>query len=912
MLSSFRTFASRLYGWLRSSRLDADFDEELHAHLAMLIDENVRRGMTPDAAARAARLTLGGSTQISERQREQRGLPLLDGLIQDIRYALRVFRRSPGFTSVAILTLALGIGVNTTVFTLFDAVALKALPVDDAGRMVRCERWFARGARGDLQYAFSFAEYLHYRSHSQTFAGVIGASWPIRVATDGEPVQAQAVSGNYFSVLGVNAVLGRTFLAEEDQQPGAHPVIVLSDSFWRRWFHADPHVLGKTVTLNNDVFTVIGVAPAEFIGTGNPPQVPDLWAPLAMQAQLDPGFAWLDRPGIHRIQVLARLAPAATRAQAQAEVQVLSRQIEEVPEGSGGQGKTIAVTLQPATYFGGTDDARFQAMVALFMALVGMILIVACVNLANMLLARASVRQREIGVRLALGASRGRLIRQLLTETVLLAIMGGAAAIVLSTWATEALWIAVDRMIRLMMFGGSDVPFAASLRPDTAVFAFVFGVSLATGIVFGLSPALQLTHADVSAALKEQGTSFGHRLSRSRLRALLLAIQVAVSMMFLISGGLLMRGLLRSQTADPGFDPRRVWMVLVNFGPDPVKSVALQARLIDQLRHAPELDGVAHVDRFPLAGTWSPPVAPEDTQASPQQLPARTLANHVSPGYFETVGIAIRRGRNFTQTEGEVGAPVAIVSEAAARHLWPGDDPIGKHLKLDLDFRGTMARFEVVGVANDVRTANLSRVDPAFVYLTTKSSTIYNLLVRSRGDARTTAAAVRAAVESIDKRLVPSLGIMSLADGPLRVQRLMPQVTATCAAVLAGLALLLAVAGIYGVMSYLVSQRVREIGIRMALGATAADVLRMVVRQGLSPVGAGAAVGVVAAAAVSSVLRSTLVSPSNPDLLFGIGAFDPVTFVGVGGLLAFVAALASWIPARRAMTVDPMTALRCE
>src|SRR5207249_2248643 len=254
-------------------------------HLAMLAEENVRRGMTADAAVRAARLTLGGAIQISERQREQRGLPFLDGLVQDTRYALRVFRRSPGFISVAILTLALGIGVNTTVFTLFDAVALKQLPVKDAEGIVRFERWFDRGARGDVQYAFSFAEYQYYRSHSQTLLGVIGASWPIRVAIGGEIAQAQAVSGDYFSVLGINAALGRTFLPDEDQQPGAHSVIVLSDSFWRRSFHADPQVIGRTAMLNSDLFTVIGVAPAEFIGTGNPPQVPDLWAPLAMQGR---------------------------------------------------------------------------------------------------------------------------------------------------------------------------------------------------------------------------------------------------------------------------------------------------------------------------------------------------------------------------------------------------------------------------------------------------------------------------------------------------------------------------------------------------------------------------------------------------------------------------------------------------
>jgi macrolide transport system ATP-binding/permease protein len=903
--------SSRLAGWLSTRRLDADFDDELNAHLAMLTDENIRRGMTREAAARGARMTLGGITQLKEDYRERRGLPWLDATWQDIRYACRTFLRNPGFTLMSILILTVGIGVNTTVFTLINAVVLKPLPVSDPGSLVRIKRWFDSGARGDVQYGFSYEEYTYYRVHARLVSSLIAVSWPIRVVVDGEALQAQVVSDDYFSALGVRPALGRAFLPEENRKPGANPVVVLSDRLWRRRFQADPGVVGRTLALNATTFTVIGVAPADFIGTGNPPQVPDFWAPLMMQAQLSPGFKWLDRPNIHRLQLLARVAPDAPVTQARAELEVLASQVTEQVETSTPHDRTIALELQPATYFGGTDDGRFQAGVALLMTLLTMVLLVACANLANMLLARAVTRQREIAVRLALGASRGRLLRQLLTESVLLAAFGGAAGLAASLWASHALWTIVDRMVRVMFL--TDQPFVASLSPDLRVGGFAVAISLATGVLFGLSPALKLSKSNLGGALKDEGSAFSDRISRSRLRTWLIGAQVFVSIVFLVCAGLLMRGLVQSRTADPGFDARRIFMVFMSLGTDPVNSAALQRRIVDRLGREPELQGVTLVDRFPFGGTWSPPVRVEHEGATRDTLSTRTLANYVAPGYFETVGVPLLRGRTFTRLEAESGASVAVVSASAARTFWPGEDPLGKRVKIDMNFKGQLSEFEVVGVAKDVRTANLSRVDPAYVYLPTRSTTSYNLLIRSERGAAATLSAVRSAVGAVDDTLVPTVIVTSVHDGPLlKIQLVISQVLAVFAGTLACLALVLAAAGIYGVTAYHVSQRTREIGIRMALGANAADVRRLVVGQAMTPALAGGALGLVAAAGVASVLRATLVSPASPDLMFGIGAFDPATFIGVAIFLMAVTALASYIPARRAVSVDPLVALRYE
>ena len=717
----FATFTSRMLGWLRSASQDKEFSTEIQTHLEMLTEDNIAHGMSPEEATRDARVRLGGITQLMEEQRDRRGFPLLDALWQDARYALRVFGRSPGFTLVGVLTIAIGVGVNTTVFTLLDAIAFKRLPVADAAHLLRFARSFESGARGDVQYAFSFEEFSYYRAHSARLESLIAAGWPETVVSTpdaGDTMQAQVVSGNYFAVLGVNAALGRTFLPEEDEVPGGAPVVVLSDSFWRRRMQGDPGVVGRTISANGTAFTVIGVAPATFIGTGNPPQVPDFWAPLMMQGALTPGAPWLDRPQIHRLQLLARVQPHTSIVEARAELEVLESQLTEHVETHTKGDRTISLALQPAAYFGGTDDLRFAALVALLMATVSMILFVACANLANMLLARGVARHKEIGMRLALGASRGRIVRQLLTESLLLATVGGLAGLLLSFWGSRLLWNIIDGLVRIMFL--SDRPFVASLTPDGRILAFTLTLSVGTGLLFGLSPALKISRSDPIGSLKEEVSGAGDRFRAAR--SWLIGGQMAISMAFLVCAGLLLKGLWHAEKADPGFDTTRVFMVLMNLGSNRPDAPVLQQQIIDRLRQAPEVQDVARIDRYPFSGTWSPPVIVDGPDNPSERRASRTLANYVSASYFRTMGIPMQRGRTFTSTEEQEGRGVAIISEAAAKQLWPQEDPIGKRLMLDMNFRGELTQFEVVGTVKDVRSANVSRVDPSYIYLPARSS----------------------------------------------------------------------------------------------------------------------------------------------------------------------------------------------
>jgi putative ABC transport system permease protein len=905
MLTRLRVLISRLRAALHRTCLDDEFETELQMHISLLTDQNVRRGMSPDEARRAARVTIGGLTQLAEDHRSRRGLPILDTLWQDTHYAFRILRRNPGFTLVAVLTAAIGVGVNTTAFTLIDAVALKPLPVANPHEVVRLERWFESGARGDVQYAFSVAEYAHFRAHTRLLSTLIAAGWPEAVVTGGpvpEVVHGQVVSRDYFSGLGIAAAIGRTFLPEEHEGPGAHPVIVLSDAFWRRRFQADALAVGRSIVLNDTAFTIVGVAPASFIGTGNPPQSPDFWAPLMMEAQLSAGAPWLDRPNVHRLQLLARVRPEASATQARAELEVLAAQLTESPETHQPNDRTIALTLQPAVYFGGTDDMRFRALAVALMAVVSMILLVACSNLANMLLARGAARQREIGLRLAIGATRGRIIRQLLTESLSLASIGGLVGILFAVGASRALWTVADGILRTMFL--TDRAFVSSMSPDGRILAFAVLLSLGTGVLFGLSPALTISATDPGVSLKEHAT---------RPRRWLIAGQMAVSTILLVCAGLLLRGLASSSAVDPGFDTKHVFTIFMNQGTEADDGAAMQKRFVEHLREAPEIEDVALVDRFPFADTWSPPVIADDPAVPAKRPSMRTLANYVSSNYFAAAGIAVRHGRGFTKSESDGAASVAVVSESLAHHLWPESDPLGKRLKLDLRFTGELTAFEVVGVVKDVRSANWSRVDPAYVYLPTRNGSIYNVIVRSNQSTDAVFAAVRAAVSTVDRRQLPSVRVVSLQDSPMtRVQMLMPKLLAMFAATLASLALVLAAIGIYGVTSYLVSQRTREIGVRMAVGGTARQVQRLIVRQGSTSALIGTALGLAGGAGISRLLQSMLITPSSPDLLFGVGAFDAPTFAGVCTFVAVVAVAASYVPAWRATRMDPLAALREE
>jgi predicted permease len=812
-----------------------------------------------------------------------------------------------------VLTLALGIGVNTTFFAAYNGVALKPLPVKDADGLLRIEQWLASGTTGDPQFFFSWPEYLYYRDHSRDLTDTIVASRLISVpvippgapAASAETLQGQVVSDNYFPSLANSAAAGRFFLAEEDR-PAAEPVMVLSFPFWQRRFDADPSIVGKTLTVNDATFTVVGVAPRDFIGTGAPPLVPDFWAPVAMQARLEPGHLWLEQPNDGQLQMLARLRPGISRLRAEARFLLLAEQWGQANQH---QDKTIAITLERATFFGETNTVWFRSVVALLMAVVGLVLLIACANLANMLMARGNIRRHEIAVRRALGASRTRLLRQLLTESILLALMGGAAGLVLSVWMSHLLGTVLTQMVQsLPIVGGSA--FTLNLTADIRVYAYTLLLSLGAGAVFGLYPALQFSRADAISALKDEGVTSGQQTTRSRLRSLLVGGQFAMSLFLLISAGLLIQGIRRSLTVEPGYETKRVFIVSLHAGRHP--SPSLQRTVINRLESVPNVASVAISKKLPGSGTYTAPVIIEGSRGSEWSLPGGALGDHVSPGYFQTMNVPILWGRNFTRQEAESGAPVAIVSEATARRFWPGEDAIGKRLKLDLEFNKTWREFEVIGVAKDVRNANLTRVDPVYFYLPSDPAGFAGsaLLIRVQGDPVEATKAVLDSLKAMDEKFQPSLA--SLEDTHVRIQRLLPQMLGTFVGILACLALPLAAVGIYGVISYLVSQRTREIGIRMALGATRADVLNLILRQGMHPVIIGAALGLLLSATASSVVHAFLVLPGAPDALFGVSFLDPLSFVSLSCFLTAVALLASYIPARRAMRVDPMAALRYE
>jgi predicted permease len=907
-----RRAPAKLAALLFRRRAERELAREMDAHLALAQDEFESQGMAPGEARLAARRAMGGVEQAKELHRDERSFLWIEQGVQDLRHACRALARNPGFTVTAVLTLALGIGVNTALFSLFNAVALKPLPVRDPDRVVRFERWFESGSRGMIQYGFSYPEYLYARRNGTQFSGLVGASWLFRAQA--EPVESapsrglavQLVSANYFSDLGVHLPLGRGFLSEEDGGDGQSAVAVLSYAYWQRRFQGDPSIVGRSIYLNGTALTIIGISPQAFTGTSLTPETPDVWAPLSMQPQLFPGQDWLHNANTRTLQIFGRLKSPGGRQGAQAEADLLFRQYGQTYEETD---RTRAVTLQHTSYFPNTDDVRFRALVAAGMLSVGLVLFVASANVGNMLLARGAARQREISTRIALGASRGRVIRHLLAESILISCTGGAVALAISFWMTKLLGNVLED--NAMLIGGNFS--SVNVTPDFRVMAYITAVSLAAGIGLGISPALQLARRDISSALKEEGHTLG-RLQRSRLRDLLVCGQVCVSVLLLGAAGLLTRGLVRSQAAEAGFETRNVFVVDANFTEfgHMAKGFSRQKLALQKLSERPELETVA-LGTVPFSGTFTPPILAG-------ALRGRTLASFASETYFSLFRISPLRGRAFTREEVAAGAPVAVISESTARRFWPNADPLGKHLALDMNFRGKFADFEVIGVVKDVRFANLTRIDPAHVYLPaggsdtglSSAARFSSVLLRIPGDRARALAAVAASLEEVDRSLVRNLTLAGLDDGVVSTQKKMSRVFAMLAAILAILALTLAGVGIYGVMAYLVSQRTKEIGIRMALGAARRAVVTSIVKSGLRPVLVGTAIGMAAAAGLSWMLHATLVFPGSMDFFYGVPFYDPVTFLALILFVAGTALAASAVPANRAIRVDPMVALRYE
>lgn len=809
-------------------------------------------------------------------------------LWQDLRFALRILAKSPGFTAVVVLSLALGIGANTTIFSLINAALFKPLPrVKEPDRLV----WFRAPA--------SYPDYEDFRDQNDVFSGIssLSGTREISLSRDGQPelVKGEFVSANYFSVLGVDVSTGRAFLPEEDRIADAQPVVVLSHGLWRRRFGGDPNLIGGSVNLNGLSFTVIGVAPPGFVGAEV--HIPrDLWAPMAIYPRLPPAGKGATDPnplrnrGMYWLNLVARLKPGVTRVQAQAAMTAIVARLPQERYDQTIDERLRAVEL--LTVSGGLDPrdrAGALPISGLLQAIVSLVLLTACANIAGLLLARSSLRRREIGIRQALGASRARIIQQLLTESLLLSLLGALAGLLVAAWARDL----------LISLSGATPIAALDLSLDYRVLSFTFSASLLAGLTFGLAPALQASKPDLIPALKNEAAGKGYR--RSRLRNAFVVSQTALSVVLLIGSGLFIRSLQNAQTIDPGFKVEGALIAtldpgLLRYGEEQGQEFFRQA--VERVGALPGVESASLMDFVPLGLRFAQhDVFVEGRNGS---RAVSTGFNTVGPRYFQTMGIPVRRGREFTTQDRTGALPVVMLNETLARRLWPGEDPIGKRLRLG---GPSDPEAEVIGVARDGKYATLGENARPYIYrpLLQSYASRMTLVVRTTGNPETLSAAVREQIHSLDPNL-PVAQIKTLAE---RVEfALFP---ARLGAALLGafglLALGLAATGVYGVIAYSVSQRAQEFGIRMALGADGADVRRLVLREGLKVALIGVTVGLALSLAATRL---------TTGFLYGVGANDPLTFVGVALLLTAVALLACYLPARRATKVDPMIALRYE
>ena len=815
-------------------------------------------------------------------------------VFQDLRYGVRLMLRSPAMTAVAVLSLALGIGANTTIFTVVNAVLLNPLPVRDSSRLVSVFTTDERAGPFGAYAQMSRPNFEDLRAKNDTFEGMIAAAFAaMNLSGRGEPEQVfgQIVTGDYFDVLGAPMALGRGFRGAEDDQPGAHPVVVLAHGVWQRRFGGRPDIIGDQITINGRAFTVVGVTAEGFRGTTNLGG-PELWVPFGVHREITSGFVaenWDSRRAL-LFQVNGRLKDGVTVEQAQANLQGIAKALEEqFPSDNRGRTTTVVSLAESAINPGFRENMVIAG--SLLMAIVGLVLLIACGNVANLLLARATARRQEIAVRLSLGAGRGRLIRQLLTESVLLAGLGGALGVIVAFWARSALWAFRPPFLEEN---------ALDLQFDSSVVIFTGVVSLLTGILFGLAPALQSSRSDLVTELKERTTvpSGTHWYSA---RNLLVVGQVGLSFIALVSAGLFLRSLGNAQRIDPGFEADRLLILGVSPGTngyDEARGRELYRRIVERASSVAGVDSVSLATAVPLFnGGFARTVFKDGQDTSDPRAGRLTQLSQVTPGYFRTLGIRVVRGRAITAADRR-GAPlVAVINETMAKQYWPGEDPIGKQFR----FIGDPQPRQVVGIAADSKYNFLG--ENATPYLYTSLEQTYapaaTVHVRTSGDPAAIMNTVRRELQQLEPTM-PLLNVTTLRD--VFEQALWaPRMGASLLGIFALLALLLASIGLYGVMAYSVSQRRRELGIRIALGARQQDVRNMVVRQGVLLALAGVVIGLAAAFALARLVT---------NLLFGVPATDPLTFVVIPIVLLVVAVLATYLPAWRASRVDPVEALR--
>src|SRR5689334_8999902 len=826
----------------------------------------------------------------------------MTNIVQDIRYALRNLRKSPAFAAIAVITLALGIGANTAIFTVVNAVFFHPIPVKDPARLMEIFTLDQRkifGAANNNVFPNSFPNGQDIQQRTQSFSGVtVYESFATRVSmtVNGQPNQyfAQLSSGNYFDVLGVNAQLGRTFRPEEDHTDGAGPVVVLSHGFWERVLAGDRNVIGQNVLMNGQGFSIVGVAPKGFQGTsviGGP----DMWIPMSMHDQILTGFPkqLFNERRFLGYNAVGRLKDGARPEQAKAELQAIASDLEKAfPLANKGRTFTLQPLLESS--INPNQRAQFARAGVMLMAVVGIVLVIACFNIANLLLARASGRKREISIRVAIGASRSRIITQLLAEAMVLAIAGGALGLGLALAGRDLMW----------RFRPPQLPAdGMDLSLDWHVMAFTFLVAIGTGLFFGLAPALQASRPDLVSELKERA---GGDLKKGRqfgLRDVLISLQVAVCLVALVGAGLFLLSLRNAQTMDPGFDTHNLAMLSFDVGAlnyDAARAREFERRALEAVQNSPGVHSAALSNTVPLFfGGFGRTLFREGQDASNGQSGSVTQISVVSPEYLQTMAIPMLRGQMFDGSAREENPRVAVINETAARQIWPNEDPVGKRFKFfrDTDFT------QVVGVVRDSKYNTLGEVGLPYMYLplAQNPNAAMTIFFRTQNDPRTVLSTARQQVQAMDRNL-PITNVWPI--GEVISQSLWASsFGASLLTVFAMIAMALCAVGIYGVVGYSVGQRIREFGIRLALGAQPRDVLLMVLKQSALIMAAGLGLGLVAAFFLARLIVT---------FLYGVNTNSPLAFLAMALVLAAVGVFASYIPARRAAKVDPMVALHYE
>jgi predicted permease len=889
-----RSFLRNLFS---TRRVEADLDQEVHSHLELLIAENIRAGMSSTEAQRAARIELGGIEQVKEQVREERMGNWLRSVISDCRYGIRQLLKNPGFTVVATLTLALGVGANTTIFSMVNALVLRPLPVPDPQQIVVLA--FQQG-NGGVGHQFSVPEYRDIASQtSDAFSGVFGYWFGI----DGLSINGRAdriltdyVTGSFFSTLRIKPLLGRFVVPGEGETPNADAVIVLAYDYWRSRFDSDPSIVGRKVLVDGKPVTVIGVTPKEFYGLSTPLNI-QAYLPLGMLTIEGNAPEFMQNRTLRSMSVGARLLPGRTVAQSGAALAMVAhRMAQQYPAA---EKDTRLMAFPELRARPDPDPNNTMLLVSgLLLGLVAMILLLACLNVANILLVRATIREGEMAIRAALGAGRTRLIRQLLTESILLALIGAAAGLVLGRWASymiSNLDLHTDLLVRL------DLPF------DWRVFAYTLGAALLTGMIVGVVPAFRASRTDVNTLLHQAGR--GMLSGKRRLRSSLVVAQVAGSLVLLIIAGLFVRSLKIAQRSDLGFDPHHVADISMDpgeIGYNQAQGLAFYKTLLDRARSLPGVEHAGLTSSIPLSYYGdADSLTVEGYHPDVGQQHPRAMFSVITPGYLDTLRIPLVSGRSFTEADSANSPYVAIINQTMAQRYWPNRDPLGGHFSMGRDPKHSI---EVVGVAKNSRVAGVTGdivqnfYVPLQQHYASGLTSLQTLVARVNGNPTATVPELEGIVRSLAPDLPafdaqPMLHAIDTLNGLLIFQ-----FGAVLVGTLGGLGLVLSIVGVYGVLSYSVSQRRQEIGIRIALGAPAASILTKVLREGALLVGIGLAIGIACALAASKVVESFLtVSPS-----------DPITYISVTAVLTAAALAACYVPARRATKVDPIVALRYE